>query len=333
VIEEYVPSTPTWEESIIVKTTIILISLMLVVSEITFANDWTFKSAKARSALKNYKAAETKRTHESNKQAKQNRFDLILSMEEALSAETKAGNLDGAVRIRDAIKALRAGETPTSIDNVLPNLLGTWKVTYTNKTEHTRRIEKNKLVNGNSQLLVKNGDVIIDFQEVIERITLVEDKLFVEHFKPKSTYPDGNPVVMGIGRLVKGSSQITGPTAAIKNKTMLIADRKFHIRTEEERQIRYKIDIPRLETRRGVLEITIVGMGDDTGDKGMYVMLLDKNQKVIFRKFGPTKKTSVFYYDVKRNTEWWVVLEDKDTTFRGDFPGNAGIISVSITPK
>ena len=66
--------------------------------------------------------------------------------------------------------------------------------------QHARKIYENQLVNEADELVEANGDFLIIFGNVIERITLVGDKLFVEHFNPGSTYPDGIPTVIGVGR-------------------------------------------------------------------------------------------------------------------------------------
>ena len=88
----------------------------------------------------------------------------------------------------------------SSLAALMPRLKGHWTVTYTNNTHHIREIHENQRVNDGDELVQVNGDLLIVFPNVIERITLVEDKLFVEHFNPRSTYPDGIPEVMGVGR-------------------------------------------------------------------------------------------------------------------------------------
>lgn len=92
------------------------------------------------------------------------------------------------------------GTPQPTLDGLMPYLADDWSVTYTNKTQHTRKIGLNKLVDGSVQLVKQRRDILILFPNVIERITLVDDKLFVEHFNPRSTYPDGIPAVMGVGK-------------------------------------------------------------------------------------------------------------------------------------
>ena len=49
------------------------------------------------------------------KQRKQNRLALVLDFEMELKAETQAGNLESAVKLRDAIKALKRGDVPPGL--------------------------------------------------------------------------------------------------------------------------------------------------------------------------------------------------------------------------
>ena len=103
----------------------------------------------------------------------------------------------------DALGFLQADATPEpgrSLDALMPRLTGKWVVTYTNKTQHTREIHADRRVNDDSRVVQGYGDILIDFPDAVERITLVENKLFVEHFNPRSTYPDGIPAVMGVGK-------------------------------------------------------------------------------------------------------------------------------------
>ncbi len=105
----------------------------------------------------------------------------------------------------DALGFLQADASPEpgrSLDALMPRLTGKWIVTYTNKTQHTREIHPDRRVNDDARIVQGFGDIVIDFPDAIERITLVENKLFVEHFNPRSTYPNGIPAVMGVGKKV-----------------------------------------------------------------------------------------------------------------------------------
>jgi len=77
------------------------------------APDFNFKSKKATVAAKKYHAANEKAEKASSKERKKNRLDLIMALEKERLAEMKADNLEGAIQLRDAIKALKKGEEPS----------------------------------------------------------------------------------------------------------------------------------------------------------------------------------------------------------------------------
>ena len=120
-----------------------------------------------------------------------------------------------------ALGFLQADATPDagrSLDALMPRLTGKWIVTYTNKTQHTREIHPDRRVNEDDRIVQKNGNILIVFPNVIERVTLVENKLFVEHFNPRSTYPDGIPAVMGVAKraIVHDASGFVGDLTSLE---------------------------------------------------------------------------------------------------------------------
>ena len=107
----------------------------------------------------------------------------------------------------DSLGFIQANPSPPlkparSLKALMPHLTGKWLVTYMNKTKHTREIHANQRVNDNAEISESSGDILIYFPDVIERVTLVGEQLFIEHFNPSSTYPDGTPAAMGIGRRI-----------------------------------------------------------------------------------------------------------------------------------
>ncbi|MBM79395.1 MAG: hypothetical protein CMJ78_02220 [Planctomycetaceae bacterium] len=112
----------------------------------------------------------------------------------------------------DSIGFLVADRRPThpparSLQALLPRLVGNWTVTYTNGTQHTREIHASQKVNESDELVEENGDILIVYENVIERLTLVDDKLFVEHFNPRTNYPNGTPSVIGVALRVKETAK------------------------------------------------------------------------------------------------------------------------------
>lgn len=124
----------------------------------------------------------------------------------SLLFETPLGLLNVPTKSLVSMRARRK-KNASVVESLMPRLKGDWVVTYTNKTQHTRRIDAGGMVNGAEELVEKDGDLLIVYQGVIERITLVEDRLFVEHFNPGSTYPHGIPTVMGVGKKTASQSR------------------------------------------------------------------------------------------------------------------------------
>ena len=102
----------------------------------------------------------------------------------------------------DALGFIQAGTSfgrlsKQSLQMLMPQLTGRWVVSYTNGTQHTREIHADQRVNESDEIVRQGDDILIVFPDVIERITLSGDRLFVEHFNPASDYPNGVPAVMG----------------------------------------------------------------------------------------------------------------------------------------
>ena len=70
--------------------------------------NFDFKSKKAKAAIEKYQAT----IKNAKAVEKRNRVDLILALEAALKYERTEGELDEAIKIRDAIKALKKGVSP-----------------------------------------------------------------------------------------------------------------------------------------------------------------------------------------------------------------------------
>ena len=87
---------------------LILASLMFGAGATADEADFDFKSKKANIAIEKYEATIKK----AKAVEKRNRVDLILALEAALKYERTEGELDEAIKIRDAIKALKKGASP-----------------------------------------------------------------------------------------------------------------------------------------------------------------------------------------------------------------------------
>ena len=90
--------------------------------------EWDFKSQKAMTAVNKYQSAKEKieateskdlerlrkKTQSYSQEKNKNRLRLVAALEKEFNAETKAGNLDEAVTLRDAIEAVQKGADPES---------------------------------------------------------------------------------------------------------------------------------------------------------------------------------------------------------------------------
>ena len=121
---------------------------------------------------------------------------------------TSAGDLDGALAIRHRVQELKSPPEPErakkgpAVGLRMVDLRGAWMFNFSNDTRHPRTFHGRNRVNEHARLCRRRGDLIIEYAnnlKTIERITLAEGRLFVEHFNPGETYPDGRPVELGIG--------------------------------------------------------------------------------------------------------------------------------------
>ena len=83
--------------------------ICLAYGSIVFAEDAPFKSTTANDAVRKYQAARKKLDEGYDKLHKENRAAFIANLEEAVKEAAKSGNLDEALAIRDAIKAVKEG--------------------------------------------------------------------------------------------------------------------------------------------------------------------------------------------------------------------------------
>ena len=126
----------------------------------------------------------------------------------AIQAEyTAAGDLEGALAVRTRIKELRQNPPKTAEEKQraakvglrMDDLRGTWMVLFSNHKRDSRRFHGRNQVNEAGHLYRRRGELIIEYpNNIIERITIGEDRLFFEHFSPGKTYPKGKARFLGI---------------------------------------------------------------------------------------------------------------------------------------
>ena len=189
------------------------------------------KSAEAKAAVKEYEGAEKKLSAAQAAKQKEYREKLAGMLEDGLKEATTAGNLDDALAIRNAIKALGTGEEPVlagagaktrpapeeakarpvpdSKKNRLDYPVGTWTIFYTNGAARTYRfVGKTALWLDNQgirgQMYVQDGNLLLDFNDgKIERLQAGKDSLTVEHWLAKGNFLSRAASATGTGKMQK----------------------------------------------------------------------------------------------------------------------------------
>ena len=138
---------------------------------------------------------------------------FINKLQAAQVVETKKGNLEGALAIKAKVEKMnpsapKTQENISSINSKPPTfafLQGKWKTVYVNGATRTYTINNNiaeftEDTKDNGKISIKGNLILIEFNSRIERITINKNNtLNVEHFNPKSTYPNDVPFSTGTG--------------------------------------------------------------------------------------------------------------------------------------
>jgi hypothetical protein len=139
------------------------------------------------------------------------RTDYERKLRVALDAALKSKNLEEANRINAEMKSLSQAEVAT---NPFDAFAGTWTVTYTNGAvrsylfdakgvgRFTRETHEGRTLDAvqNGRLQQRGKDIVIDWGDgKIERLTVVDGRMFVEHFNPASRYGRSPTETMGTG--------------------------------------------------------------------------------------------------------------------------------------
>src|SRR5262249_27132037 len=89
-------------------------------------------------------------------------------------------------------------------------VVGRWEITYTpNRTSRVLLIRADGAVltekgeDTKQRIKEQKGELILDLGDRMERRTFVGNRVFIEHFWPKSDYERNTPNQVGIGELVK----------------------------------------------------------------------------------------------------------------------------------
>ncbi len=106
------------------------------------------------------------------------------------------------------------------------------------------------------------------------------------------------------------------------------------IRTEEQRELSYPIDIPTFSERYPAkLRIGIRDGADNNGDRGVVYQLCKEDGRLVASGLLTSEGTEWVEYEVKPSEHFEFKLIDEDTSFEGKYPGNAGDITIELIVK
>ena len=167
---------------------------------------WDFKSTKAQTAKKRYDEAASRAEQEYARKMGVARDAAAKELGEAMRAATKAGDLDEANRIKQALEELTAELPPPGSGR---GLVGRWEVRYSNGVRRAYEVKPDGAVTwtgggsrgGRGTLRRAEGGWLLpeDGDGNAERWTLSGERLFVEHFHPKQRYPKEPADVLAVG--------------------------------------------------------------------------------------------------------------------------------------
>ena len=112
---------------------------------------------------------------------------------------------------------------------------------------------------------------------------------------------------------------------------ILLEQETWLVDDETRRTLRYPIDIPRLrDGSKAILQIGVAHGADDSGDKGATYALQSAAGETIQRGFLSAGDYEWIKYPAKSEEDLVFLLEDKDTRFDGEYPGNGGRIQIEL---
>jgi hypothetical protein len=112
---------------------------------------------------------------------------------------------------------------------------------------------------------------------------------------------------------------------------ILLEQETWMVRDEATRTLRYPIAIPTLyDGSKAILQIGVAHGADDNGDKGVTYALESAGGQTIQRGFLSASDYEWIKYPAKSDEKLVFLLEDKDTSFETEHPGNGGHIQIEL---
>jgi hypothetical protein len=192
---------------------LVALAVLLIGAPLTYsAGLFPQVSAGAEAAKKKYLAALEKAQEKYSTEAEAFFHEHLLALENVLEAETKGGRLDVAVAIRDEIQRLKAEGAsvfaeapPTSLRQAIARLTGTWHVVFPSGAIRVYVVDAKGGVSYPAEKYFTKikgppGEMIVDFGEgKLERWSIAGDRLFCEHWDPKTNFGVKGPSTVSVG--------------------------------------------------------------------------------------------------------------------------------------
>ncbi|CAA6813215.1 MAG: Unknown protein [uncultured Sulfurovum sp.] len=111
---------------------------------------------------------------------------------------------------------------------------------------------------------------------------------------------------------------------------VLLEETKFSIRNKNQRTQTFTFEIKEKLKKNHYINVGIYNGHDNTGDNGLNFKIENQNGKWLMANFSKKKDWEWFRINIKNNQKLILTIEDADTSFKGKFPGNGGLIKVLL---
>lgn len=126
----------------------------------------------------------------------------IQALEQIKRSLTFKGDLAGALAVQQEMEMLSSATNSS-------RLVGEWLCRFLNGAIHHYKFEADGVMYWTDptprkklKTTIRGKDLIVEFpdDDIIERITTNGNELQIEHFSPKSSYPEGPPATRGVAK-------------------------------------------------------------------------------------------------------------------------------------
>ncbi len=102
---------------------------------------------------------------------------------------------------------------------------------------------------------------------------------------------------------------------------------------ESTRRLEFPVQVSDYAAKGVIMKIGVGHAADNSGDKGLWAILLDTEQKEVKKQFFKSTGVGWMECKVQQGQGYTIVLEDLDSDLKGAYPGNGGNIQVYLEIK